>query len=456
MHRTLRLAALSSTPLASTLLSTLACRTRAPARAAPPNEPTLARIFFWRARPGMVDEYDRYIRDVAEPIDREGRRRGAFVSVTTTKAPDTTLSWTHMRVFTLRDSVQLAAFGPLLDSAAAALEPDSAKRRARGEHTATLRDRVGDVTIDLDRGKLPYVPLPGYGGAAVREGWTRGADGVRLFYRLVGAGGDTLVFVHGGPGTGMREGYDFERLVPLGRALLMYDQRGAGMSEPVSDPARLRLTDHVADLDAVLRRSRLTRAKLLALSWGSAIAARWAAEHPDAADRIAFVSPISPTWPLLVARFAHLDTVAGRPDAGGLARILADAAAPASDSALAAACHGAALTSLYRHGGPHAVTPRGDVCDYPAAVLRNRLVSRLAGIRSLGEEYDLRPSLRGVRAPAVVVEGELTNVPLDATREFAAALPNGRLVLVPDAGHQHWLDRPDVVFPMLDAFFRTR
>jgi proline iminopeptidase len=451
MHRTLTLAA-----LLSTLPSTLACHARTTTRATPPNEATLARVFYWRARPGKLEEYDRYIRDVAEPIDRDGQRRGAFLSVTTTKAADTTRPWTHMRVFTFRDSAQLAAFGPLLDAAAAALEPDSAKRRARGEHTATLRDRVGDVTIDLDRGELPYVPLPGYGGAPVREGWTRGADGVRLFYRLVGAGADTVVYVHGGPGTGMREGYDLEPLTATGHALLMYDQRGAGMSELASDPARLRLTDHVADLDAVLRRFRLTRAKLLALSWGSAIAARWAAEHADAVDRVAFVSPISPTWPLLVARFAHLDTVAGRPNAGGLARILADAAAPASDSALAAGCRNTSLTALYRHGGPHAVTPRGDACDYPAAVLRGRLVSRLAGIRSLGEDYDLRPSLRAIRAPAIVVEGELTNVPLDATREFAAALPNGRLVLVPDAGHQHWLDRPDVLFPVLDAFFKAR
>jgi hypothetical protein len=35
---------------------------------------TLAQIYFWRAKPGKLDEYTRYIRERAEPIDAEARR----------------------------------------------------------------------------------------------------------------------------------------------------------------------------------------------------------------------------------------------------------------------------------------------------------------------------------------------------------------------------------------------
>lgn len=111
----------------------------------------LAQIYFWRARPGKLDEYNRYIREVAEPIDQAAQRRGAFLSVTTYVARDTSVAWTHMRVFILRDSTQLAALGPALDSAGIRLEPDSAKRRARGEYAATLRDRIGSATVELLR-----------------------------------------------------------------------------------------------------------------------------------------------------------------------------------------------------------------------------------------------------------------------------------------------------------------
>ena len=111
----------------------------------------IAQIYYWRARPGKLEEYNRYIREVAAPIDEAARDRGAFMSVTTYVAQDTLSPWTHMRVFLLRDSAQLAALGGALDSAGVRLEPDSAKRRIRAEYAATLRDPVGQMTATVLR-----------------------------------------------------------------------------------------------------------------------------------------------------------------------------------------------------------------------------------------------------------------------------------------------------------------
>ena len=105
----------------------------------------LAQIYYWRARPGKFEEYSRYIVEVAEPIDREAQRRGAFVSVATWMTQDTASAWTHMRVFVLHDSAQLRGLSAALDSAGMRLEPDSTKRRLRGVYSATLRDRVGSA-----------------------------------------------------------------------------------------------------------------------------------------------------------------------------------------------------------------------------------------------------------------------------------------------------------------------
>jgi hypothetical protein len=104
---------------------------------------TIAQVYYWRAKPGKFDEYTRYVRDHAEPIDAEAQRNGAFITVTTFMTRDTTSAWTHMRVFVLRDSTQLRELSARLDAAGVRLEPDSVKRRLRGEYSATLRDRVG-------------------------------------------------------------------------------------------------------------------------------------------------------------------------------------------------------------------------------------------------------------------------------------------------------------------------
>ena len=131
-----------------------ACRQPASTTAAPApsaGEPTLAQIYFWRARPGKLEEYTRYIRDVAAPIDEEARRRGAFISMTTYMASDTLVPWTHMRVFLLRDSTQLRGLSAALAEAGARLQPDSVKRRQQSEYSATLRDRVGALVSPIVR-----------------------------------------------------------------------------------------------------------------------------------------------------------------------------------------------------------------------------------------------------------------------------------------------------------------
>jgi len=135
------------------LIALLSCR---PARVTPESSPTvgpatLARVYYWRAKPGKLAEYNRYVRDVAEPIDVEAHRRGAFISVTTYVARDTLSPWTHMHIFLLRDSAQLAGLTDALARARERLEPDSTRRRVRGEYLATLRDRVGDSTLEILR-----------------------------------------------------------------------------------------------------------------------------------------------------------------------------------------------------------------------------------------------------------------------------------------------------------------
>lgn len=112
---------------------------------------TLAQVYYWRAKPGKFDEYTRYVRDIAEPIDEEAHRRGAFISVTTYMTQDTASMWTHMRVFVLRDSAQLSGLSAALDSAGRRLEPDSVKRSQRAQYSATLRDRVGAASVAILR-----------------------------------------------------------------------------------------------------------------------------------------------------------------------------------------------------------------------------------------------------------------------------------------------------------------
>ena len=99
--------------------------------------------YYWRARPGKVDEYNDYIKHTAEAIDEDARRAGVFEEVrTVTPAAGTVTDWTHLRIFRLKNAAAEQALGAGLDAATLRVVPDEARRKANTERSAGLRDLV--------------------------------------------------------------------------------------------------------------------------------------------------------------------------------------------------------------------------------------------------------------------------------------------------------------------------
>jgi hypothetical protein len=99
--------------------------------------------YYWRARPGKAEEYGDYIKHTAEAIDEDARRAGVFEEVrTVTPAPGTTVDWTHLRIFRLKNAAAEQALGAGLDAATLRVVPDEATRKANSDRSAGLRDLV--------------------------------------------------------------------------------------------------------------------------------------------------------------------------------------------------------------------------------------------------------------------------------------------------------------------------
>lgn len=287
------------------------------------------------------------------------------------------------------------------------------------------------------------------------EGYFPGADGARLFYRRVGNGRDALVYVHGGPASGSRGSGEFMEPLARGRILIMYDQRGAGLSEVVSDPGRLTMAHNIQDLEALRRHFGLERMTLIALSFGAAIAVNYATQHPERVARLILVSPMPPTRAHSRERARILDELLG-PELVRRRDELTARLATASDGEIHGVCRELSdITFRLYLARPteekleHAALR----CAIPPAALRNRsLVRRVLG--TLGD-FDFRPMLTGIRAPTLVVEGTETNVPLDATRIWADTIPGARLVLISNAGHEFFVDQPVAFVREAERFLRA-
>ena len=109
----------------------------------------IAKVYYWKAKPGKLDDYNRYIKTVGEPVDFEAQRAGAFLSITTyiSHAPDS--PWTHMRIFVLKDREQAANLEKALDDAGLRVQPDESKRKANSDLAATLRDPVSHEELEI-------------------------------------------------------------------------------------------------------------------------------------------------------------------------------------------------------------------------------------------------------------------------------------------------------------------
>ena len=288
--------------------------------------------------------------------------------------------------------------------------------------------------------------------APVRDGFLAGADGVRLYYKVLGTGPDTVVVLHGGPALSM--GYLDRDLAPLahGRTVIFYDQRGGGRSQLVADPAMLGLDRHLADLEAVRAHFGLERMALMGQSWGALLAAFYAREHADRLERLVLLNPA----PVSAALWGEFEaTVTARADEETNARLGEIAGLWFAGLVDQPLCEEflSLRFATYFHDPAKMSRLRGGWCDVPDEVAAGLLPTHLTILGSLGA-WDLSGELGHVALPALVVHGEADAVPFASSAAFAAAIPGARLWVMPEVGHFPWLEAPVPFFTQVNAFLR--
>jgi proline iminopeptidase len=294
--------------------------------------------------------------------------------------------------------------------------------------------------------------------AAPSQGHIETPDGVRLFYKVVGEGPDTLVVVHGGPGNSLSSVEPDYAPLAAHRRVIYYDQRGGGRSDLIADDRKLALAYHIADLDAVRAHFGLERMKLLGNSWGGLLAAAYAAAHPDRVERIILQDSAPPTKAYMQQGADELsDRARARFGPDRLRRYaqLFDPAYLARVPDPRAACleWAAMLLPLMQADPGKPLTLRGDLCDGTEEGVRQQQRTNVRIWRTMGD-YDLRPAMAASKAPALIIHGASDYLPLVGSQAWVDSMPNARLLVVPGAGHLAQGERPDIFFPALESFLK--
>ena len=325
-------------------------------------------------------------------------------------------------------------------------------------HRAAARVRTLGVTAALAAacahpGRL--AARPGGGTVATaHEGFVRAADGVALYYRALGAGRDTAVVVHGGPGFGLES--LAPDLAPLARdrVLIFYDQRGAGRSTLLTDSTRLTVDDHLSDLGAVVAHFRLAHPALIGHSWGAGLVVRYAAAHPAAVGPLVLLEPVVPRLVPYFAQFNEALIARAGPDD---LRAFGEVSAPARLAAdPLGSCRARTAILMRLWGGADSVRGRAkaDLCGMSAEAYRAAQAHTVPGANASLRGADLRADAAAVATPVLLVWGQSDPTPAAAIGEWKATLRHVTVLPVAAGGHFAHAERADVVLPAVDAFLR--
>lgn len=286
-----------------------------------------------------------------------------------------------------------------------------------------------------------------------RYGHLDAGGGVRLGYRVVGDGDRTIFVLQGGPGFTMD--YLADDLLPLAprHTLVFHDPRGLGRSTLVTDAAALDAQRLVDDVEALRRHFGQARLTLLGHSWGAGVAAMYALRYPQHVERMIIVGGI-PLHRTELARTMAAIRAGG--DDAWRSRLRERGSAWLADPGDATACR-AFHETWYE---PFFVDPgalrrsKGDFCAGGADSLKNKIanVDRIVPA-SLGD-YDWRPALRQVQAPTLVIHGAADPIAVANATEWAATLPDARLLIMPGVGHFPYLEAPAPFFDAVERFVR--
>lgn len=287
---------------------------------------------------------------------------------------------------------------------------------------------------------------------AVREEWYYIADdGVRHYVTELGVG-DTVVVLHGGPGA--EHSYLLDAVAPLaGRFhFVLYDQRGS-LRSPAPD-STITLDRLVRDLDGLRKQLGIEKLTLLAHSAGTILTYAYLAEHSDHVRGVVLTGAILPTTHEYLdlkvpsADTARLRTVRAELRAAQAARRKATIAAEHLDRtdlsdkektevwrigfAAANLCH----VERWREMKGGQVFYKANV---GAALERNTTDAQRD---SLWKRF--LPALQHFPGAVTVIAGACDFVdPMGALWQYAGAqLPKARITVLPDAGHNAWIDQP--------------
>jgi pimeloyl-ACP methyl ester carboxylesterase len=273
--------------------------------------------------------------------------------------------------------------------------------------------------------------------------YAKAADGVHIAYQVVGEGPIDLVFVMGWT-TNIEAMWDeprlarfLSRLASFSR-LILFDKRGVGLSDRVSESELPTFETRMDDIRAVMDAAGSDRAMVFGVSEGGPLATLFTATYPERAVGLVLFGTSAryawaPDFPWGTTEERWRDYM-DRMDRSWGTREFAE----------------------WVVGDWGAPTRVGDkaLIDWLAGYTRRAASPGAAmALSRMNREIDVRGALPAIHTPTLVLaRTEDPDFNIEATRQMAEAIPGARLVEHPGSDHFFWVGDQDSLLDEVERF----
>ncbi len=281
----------------------------------------------------------------------------------------------------------------------------------------------------------------------IEEGFLE-VNGASLFFKTMGSG-EPLVVLHGGPGFDHRQFLPYIWELAEQHKVILYDQRGTGLSSGPVNAESISIDTFIADIEAVREAFGIEKMNLLGHSFGGILAMHYGIRHPDNLRSLVLAST--------AASHESFDEMRTRYQADRLPE----------DAALLEEIYS---SDDYQAGDPQAIENFWRVFFKPYFADQS-LVSKMdltftentiknsntvAGhiLESIGE-FDLHGDLQAIHCPTLIIHGEADPMPVEYAERIHDSIAGSELVTLAGSGHWIFVDATEAFTSSVLEFLAT-
>ncbi len=284
-------------------------------------------------------------------------------------------------------------------------------------------------------------------------------DNEYLHFEIYGDSQDTLVVVHGGPGAGIQSILPSVKPLSKDFTLILYDQRGGGLSALPEDTTKLSAEFFTSDLESVRSHFGISKMNILAHSFGAIIVAEYLKKYPERISKLVLHAATGPSRKLAAQYYSesqkafnpNIDLELDR-KAGELLFGLLDGT---SESPMADCIEFERISKVIAEINGEPTSYQGTTCSGTDNSVKYYYQYTAQYSSDSYGPWDYTSTLKHLNTKVLVLFGEQDSSGLSMQEQWVNSFSKSSLERIPDSGKDVLSGNPQQSIPLITEFLRN-